>query len=129
MRGVKLFCRKAAIAALVAALASAATNPAIAGGPAYGAVGSPADLDRIFAAIRAEVVRAQTRADLTRLYRRASYLVTLTYARAWRSKFGAELPVMRADAERQFSDTVAAINQRAAKIGTDPDYVDHRGDP
>ena len=125
MRGGKLI--RAAAAA--AALASGAADTAVAGGPAYGAVESAADLDRIFAAIRADVAGAKTRADLTRLYRRAGYLVTLTYSRPWRVKFDAGLPAMREAAMRQFADTVAAINRRATAIGTDPDYADRWGGP
>ncbi|HEX3408404.1 MAG TPA: hypothetical protein VHS81_14300, partial [Caulobacteraceae bacterium] len=66
---------------------------------------------------------AETRADLTRLYRRAGYLVTLTYSRPWRARFGAALAAVREDARRQLASTVAAINQRAAEIGTEPDYA------
>ena len=118
----------AAVVAALGALTGAAAGPAVAGGPAYGAVHGAADLERIFAAIRADVAAAETHADLTRLYRRAGYLVTLTYSRPWRTRFGDALPGLRADAEREFALTLQAIDRRAAQIGAEPDYADRRGE-
>jgi hypothetical protein len=116
-------------AALASAEASAGTTDHTArGGHAYGHVDDPADLDRIFGQIRDEVGEAGSRAELTRLYRRAGYLVTLTYSGPWRAKFGADLPRLREAAKLQFKATAQAINRRAEAIGTDPDYADHWGD-
>ena len=115
--------------AAAAALAGGAADPALAADPAHGEVRGAADLHHIFEAIRADVATAQDRAALTRLYRRAGYLVTLAYSRPWRAKFGDALPALREDAKRQFANTVETINRRAAQIGTDPDYADRRGDP
>jgi hypothetical protein len=116
----------AAIVVALGGLVGGGASPAIAGGQAYGAVESAADLDRIFAAIRADVAVAETRADLTRLYRRAGYLVTLTYSRPWRTRFGDGLPALRKESEHEFAATAQAINRRAAEIGTEPDYADRR---
>jgi hypothetical protein len=90
----------------------------------YGTVESRADLDHIFARIREETAGARTRAELTRLYRRARYLVTLTRSRSWRARFGPDAPAMQAEARRQFRTTVEAINRHARTIGTDADYDD-----
>ena len=105
-----------------AALLGAPAPQAIAAGPPYGQIEGVADVDRIFAAIRADVGAAQSRADLTRLYRRAGYLVTLTYSRPWRVKFGDQLPNLREEARREFEATVQAINRRAQGLGLEADY-------
>jgi hypothetical protein len=110
-----------------AALASATAPAAVAAGPPYGQIEGVADVDRIFDAIRADIVTAQGRADLTRLYRRAGYLVTLTYSRPWRVKFGDQLPNLREEARRQFEATVQDINRRAQSLGLDADYDERRG--
>jgi hypothetical protein len=112
-------------AALAVAMAPAAQ--AKSGGHVYGAVENEADLGRIFGAIRDDVGRAATRADLTRLYRRAGYLVTLSASRPWRTRFGADAPRLHETAQREFKTTVDAINHRAGDIGTEPDYADHWG--
>jgi hypothetical protein len=49
----------------------------------YGEIDNAGDLKRIFAQIRSDVAMATSREDLTDLYRRAGYLVTLTYSPAW----------------------------------------------
>ena len=49
----------------------------------YGAVDNASDLRKIFAAIRDDVAQAKTREELTKLFRRAEYLITLTYSPAW----------------------------------------------
>lgn len=88
----------------------------------YGEVNSEGDLRRIDAAIRAEVATAASREDLTRLYRRAEYLITLTYAPAWEKKFGSQVDALRKIAATEFSATAAAINQRAKALGIPADY-------
>ncbi len=106
----------------------AVARAALAAGPPYGEVRGAGDVDRIFAAIRADVGQAQTRAELTRLYRRAGYLITLTYSRAWRAKFGDQLPGMRAEATRQFNATARQINARARSLGLEANYAERGGD-
>jgi hypothetical protein len=46
----------------------------------------PGNLKRIFAQIRGDVAIATSREELTDLYRRAAYLVTLTYSPACEKK-------------------------------------------
>lgn len=119
MKALKLLASMAAVAAL-------GTSPGLAA-PTYGEVDSAADLDRVFAAIRADVDKAQTRAELRRLDHRAGYLVTLTYSRPWRVKFGDRLPGLHEDAVRQFRVTAQAINRRASAIGTEGDFQEDWG--
>lgn len=113
--------------AAMAVLATLAACPALAA-PTYGEVDSAADLDRVFAAIRADVDKAQSRAELRRLDHRAGYLVTLTYSRPWRVKFGDQLARLREEAVRQFHATAQAINRRAAAIGTEADFQEDWGE-
>jgi hypothetical protein len=94
----------------------------------YGEVDSAGDLKRIFAQIRSEVAMAPSRDELTDLYRRAGYLVTLTYSPAWKKKFGEKVAELREIAEQEFSRTAHKINERARTIGTDPDYDEKWGD-
>jgi type II secretory pathway component PulJ len=88
----------------------------------YGEVDNEDDLRQIFAAIRRDVTQATTREELTRLYRRAEYLIALTFSPAWQKKFGPQVEELRRVAEVEFTATARAINQRAAEIGTAPDY-------
>jgi hypothetical protein len=94
----------------------------------YGEVEDEGDLRQIFAEIRRDVARATTRKELTRLYRRAEYLITLTYSPAWQKKFGPKIDALRQVAEEEFTATARAINARAADIGTDPDYDETWGE-
>jgi len=88
----------------------------------YGEVDNETDLRGIFAAIRRDVAQAMTREELTKLYRRAEYLITLMYSPAWEKKFGPKIDDLRRVAESEFTVTARAINARAAEIGTEPDY-------
>jgi hypothetical protein len=99
------------------------------GGPqhVYGEVDNEADLRKISGEIRDDVSKAKSRADLTKLFRRAGYLVTLTYSPAWHEKFGAKANDLRRLADDEFATTARQINQRATKIGTDADYDEHWG--
>jgi hypothetical protein len=94
----------------------------------YGEVNSAGDLRRIFAQIRSEVAMATSRDELTELYRRAGYLVTLTFSPAWEKRFGDEVIELRQLAEEEFSKTAHKINERAKAIGTDPDYDETWGE-
>jgi hypothetical protein len=88
----------------------------------YGEVNSDEDLRKIFADIRGDVAAARSREELTQLFRRAEYLVTLTYAPAWQKKFGAGVEALRRIAAAEFTTTARAINQRAAAVGAPADY-------
>ena len=88
----------------------------------YGAVDNASDLRKIFAAIRDDVAQAKTREELTKLFRRAEYLIKLTYSPAWQKKFDSKVEELRQAAQSEFSTTARTINKRAAEIGTEPDY-------
>jgi hypothetical protein len=93
----------------------------------YGNIDSKTDLERVFREIRKDVKDAKSRPSLTELYKRAGYLITLTYAPSWDEKFGSEAKALREDAKTQFKTTARKINSRAKAIGTDADYDDTWG--
>lgn len=95
--------------------------------PVYGHVGSRADIDRIFSEIRDDLGHAKSRATLTELYRRAGYLITLTYAPSWAERFGDKAAGLRHEAEADFRKLVKQINAKAEKIGEDGDYDENWG--
>jgi hypothetical protein len=94
----------------------------------YGEVKSKTGLKKVFTGIRRNVQEASSRPDLTELYKRAGYLITLTHAPAWEAKFGQEVLELRNIAKEEFSTTVRKINQRATQIGTEADYDETWGE-
>jgi hypothetical protein len=88
----------------------------------YGAVESRTGLKKIFTEIRRDVDKARSRPDLTELYKRAGYLITLTHAPSWAEKFGGEVAQLRRVAEVEFGTTARKINRRARQIDTEADY-------
>ena len=93
----------------------------------YGEVDSKSDLGKIFSEIRKDIEEAKNRAELTELYKRAGYLITLTYAPSWEKKFGDEAEDLRKFAAAEFTITVNKLNHRANKVGTESDYDDKWG--
>ena len=85
----------------------------------YGEVDNKTDLKEGFTKIRKDVEEAKSRAELTELYRRTGYLITLTNASSWEKKFGDEIGET---AEEEFAKTARKINSRAKEIGTEADY-------
>ena len=94
----------------------------------YGEVDNKTDLKEVFSQIRQDVENAKSRADLTELYKRAGYLITLTKAPSWKEKFGKDIGNIRETAEEEFSKTARKINSQAKEIGTVADYDDKWGD-
>ena len=94
----------------------------------YGEVDNKTDLKKIFRAIREDVERARSRPELTELYRRAGYLITLTHAPSWEEKFGKKARELRELAEEEFARTTRKINRRAKEIGTEADYDEKWGE-
>jgi hypothetical protein len=94
----------------------------------YGEVDNKTDLKEVFSKIREDVEKANSRSELTELYRRAGYLITLTKASSWEKKFGDEIDDIREVAEEEFARTARKINSRAKEIGTDFDYDEKWGD-
>ncbi len=95
--------------------------------PVYGHVESKADIDKIFGEIRDDLRHANSRATLTELYRRAGYLITLTYAPSWAERFGDTAVSLRHEAEADFRKLVKQINARAEKVGEKGDYDENWG--
>jgi hypothetical protein len=93
----------------------------------YGEVKSKAGLTTIFKEIRRDVEKAHSRPDLTELYKRAGYLITLTHAPSWQEKFGKQVVELRKVAEKEFGTTVRKINHQAKQIGTEADYDEQWG--
>ena len=89
---------------------------------ACGEINSKTDLERIFTEIRDDVDEAKSRPDLTELYRRASYLITLAHTPIWDQRLGKEAKRFRDVGKEEFKKTVREINRRAEEIGTDADY-------
>ena len=95
--------------------------------PVYGHVSSQADIDRIFAEIGDDLSHAKSRATLTELYRRAGYLITLTYAPSWEKRFEDKAAGLRREAEADFRKLVKQLNAKAEAIGEDGDYDENWG--
>ena len=94
----------------------------------YGEIDNRTDMQKVFTAIRGDVEEARSRADLTELYKRAGYLITLTYAPSWEEKFGREATSLRKVGEEEFRKTARKINRRAEQIGTEANYDEKWGD-
>jgi hypothetical protein len=61
------------------------------------------------------------------LYKRAGYLITLTYAPSWEEKFGKKAGSLRAAGAEEFRKTAKKINRRAGRIGTEANYDERWG--
>lgn len=94
----------------------------------YGEVENKTDLKNVFLKIRKDVEKADEREELTELYRRAGYLITLTHSPAWKKKFGDEIQEIRDTGKEEFGITARKINSRAEDIGTDADYDETWGE-
>lgn len=94
----------------------------------YGEVDNRTDFVKVFTAIRDDVSKAESRGDLTELYRRAGYLITLTHAPSWEEKFGREAGTLRKVGEEEFRKTARKINRRAEQIGVEANYDEKWGD-
>jgi hypothetical protein len=94
----------------------------------YGEVTSKTDLKKIFLEIRHNVEEVKSRPTLTKLYKQAGSLITLTHTPAWKEKFGKEVEALRQVAQEEFATTARKINHRATQIGTEADYDETWGD-
>ena len=93
----------------------------------YGEINNKTNLHDVALQIRDDVRHASSRSELTELYRRAGYLITLSHAKSWKSKFGNKIGEIRNQAQAEFATTARTINRQAKKIGTDPDYDESWG--
>ncbi len=94
----------------------------------YGEVNNKSDMKHVFSEIRGDVEHAKSRSDLTELYKRAGYLITLTNSPAWKKKFKGEVKELQQLGEEEFQKTAKWINQRARVIDTEADYDEKWGD-
>ena len=85
-------------------------------------IDSKAVLKDAFLEIRDEVSRATSRLELTDLYNRAGYLITLAHDSFWERKFFDDIEDIRRTAEEEFGKTARQINDQAEKIGFDGNY-------
>jgi hypothetical protein len=76
---------------------------------------------RTFKEIRDVLEKAQTREDLTELYKQTVYMILMTHSSPLNEK-DRDQTQRRETAEREFSRTVRMINRRAKKIGVEGDY-------
>ena len=88
----------------------------------YKDVKSEAGFREIFRRIRHEVERADSRPALTELYKRAAYLIKLTYSPGWKQSLGQQVSQLRSLGKEEFGITAQSINRRAAEIGFRSDY-------
>lgn len=93
----------------------------------YGEIDSKTDMEKVFTEIRKDVGQAKSRPALTELYKRAGYLITLTYAPSWEEKFGRKASSLRRLGQEEFQKTARKINRRAEEIGTEADYDEKWG--
>jgi len=93
----------------------------------YGTVNSKTGMKRVFGDIRRDIEDAKSRPALTELYKRAGYMIALTYAPSWEEKFGRDAGTLRRVGQDEFRKTARKINRRAEVIGTDADYHEQWG--
>jgi hypothetical protein len=75
-----------------------------------------------FQGIREGVEKAQSKEELTELYKRAVYMILMTHSSPIDEKFDKEMKRKRETTEMEFTSTVRMINQQAKKIGVEADY-------
>lgn len=76
---------------------------------------------RTFKEIRDVLEKAETKEDLTELYKQTVYMILMTHSSPLNEK-DREMKRRREIAEREFTRTVRLINRRAKKIGVEADY-------
>jgi hypothetical protein len=79
------------------------------------------DLRRTFKEIREALEKAETREDLTELYKQTVYMILMTHSSPLNEK-DRDLKRRREITEREFGRTVRMINRQAKKIGVQADY-------
>lgn len=79
------------------------------------------DVKNTFKDIRDALEKAETKEDLTELYKQAVYMILMTHSTPVNEK-DREMNRRREKTEREFGRTVRAINQRAKKIAVEANY-------
>ncbi len=88
----------------------------------YLEIDSKAVLKEAFAEIRDEIQQATSSYDLTDLYNRAGYLITLANDTFWERKFSEDIEDIHQTAEDEFRKTARRINNQAEHIGLEGNY-------
>lgn len=79
------------------------------------------DVRQTFKEIRDVLEKAETREDLTELYKQAVYMILMTHSTPLNEK-DREMKRRRELTEQEFTRTVRMINERAKKINVEADY-------
>lgn len=79
------------------------------------------DVRRTFKDIRDVLEKAETKEDLTELYKQTVYMILMTHSSPVNEK-DREMKRRRESTEREFARTVRQINRHAKKIGVEADY-------
>ena len=82
----------------------------------------PTDVRGRFKEIRGALEHAQTREDLTEIYKRSVHMILMTHSSPLDVKVDRDLKRRRQTAEREFTRNVRLINRRAKKLGLEADY-------
>ena len=88
----------------------------------YLEIDSKTVLKKAFAEIRDEVERAASPYELSELYYRAGYLVSLANDAFWETKFFDDIEEIHRSAEEEFRRTARKINSQAEKLGSEGNY-------
>lgn len=80
------------------------------------------DLRHTFQEIRESVEKATSREELTELYKKTAYMITMTHASPVVETSDQEMRSRREVTEKEFARTVRSINEQAKKIGVEADY-------
>lgn len=80
------------------------------------------DLRGTFKEIREHIEKAQSKEDLTELYKRSVYMILMTHSSPIDDKLDRELKKKRETTESEFVRSVRLINRQAKKLGLEADY-------
>ena len=79
------------------------------------------DVRHTFKDIRDALEKANSKEDLTELYKQTVYMILMTHSSPVNEK-DREMKRRRETVEREFARTMRAINRQAKKIGVEADY-------
>jgi hypothetical protein len=82
------------------------------------------DVRRTFKDVREVLEKAESKEDLTELYKQTVYMILMTHSAPVNEK-DREMKRRRESTEREFIRTVRMINRRARKIGVEADYSEN----
>jgi hypothetical protein len=80
------------------------------------------DVKHTFQEIRGAVEKAQSKEDLTELYKQTVYMILMTHSSPIDEKHDKDMRRRREITESEFARTVHMINKQAKKIGVEADY-------